>query len=461
MTFKGIRIGYSRESGKPLRYSGPGNLMLIGAARTGKARDILIPALLDWPYSCVVVDPKGELACVTSEWRRRFGEVHFVDPYGQVAKYMGDAARASRYNPLAELDPNSIDFGAQAEKLGDGLIWDEGELHSHFTEGARGLCGGLTMGLVEHAEPHERNLVELRNVIAGEFQNGVDVYDFAKGIIQNSTNQALRQKLRRFTVKGAIKSRSLADIIQTADVQTHFLSDKALADSLSRSDYSASDLKKKVITTYIVLPLNTIDVTGKYFRVTTSSILSRLLAGEKGVPVLIIMDEFFQLGSLKAIQNAMSMSAGLGVQLWPIVQDLSQISALYPKTWETFLANAGVQIFFGPRDQVTSDYVSKKCGEAERRYTSKSVSYQYAAEEQGQSERVKRNPRNVNRAANINVNYGTMRRQLLLPHETCELGDDEMLLFVEGVKGVIRAKRRPYWDEPDFQGQYGKNPYFG
>jgi type IV secretion system protein VirD4 len=121
MKTKRIRTDHSRESAKGLRYREPNNFITLAPTRTQKGRDMLIPALLDWPYSCVVVDPKGELACVTSEWRRRSEDVHFVDPYGQVATYMGDAARVSRYNPLAELDPNSIDFGALAEKLAEDL----------------------------------------------------------------------------------------------------------------------------------------------------------------------------------------------------------------------------------------------------------------------------------------------------------------------------------------------------
>jgi hypothetical protein len=43
-------------------------------------------------------------------------------------------------------------------------------------------------------------------------------------------------------------------------------------------------------------------------------------------------------------------------------------------------------------------------------------------------------------------------------YETRQMDEDEMLLFVERVKGVVKAKRRPYW--LDFKG-YGKNPYFG
>jgi type IV secretion system protein VirD4 len=80
--FKGIRLGHSCESGEVSRYDGPGHLITVAPTRTGKGRDIIIPALLDWPYSAAVVDPKGELAAVTSEQRGRIGEVRYVDPYG-------------------------------------------------------------------------------------------------------------------------------------------------------------------------------------------------------------------------------------------------------------------------------------------------------------------------------------------------------------------------------------------
>jgi type IV secretion system protein VirD4 len=317
----------------------------------------------------------------------------------------------------------------------------------------------VAMGLVAHAEPHEKNLTAVRSVITGEFQGGVDVFGFAQSILDHSTNTALRQKAARFCVQGARQSRSLADIISTADVQTSPLSDAALADSVSVSDFSFADLKKGVVTVYVVLPMDYLDVCGKYFRLIVASALSELLAGRKGVPVLMLMDEFFQLGSLKAIQNAMGMCAGFGVQLWPILQDLSQLSGLYPQTWETFLSNAGVRMFFGPRDEKTSMYLSGQCGQSERRVISRSISYQDEAEQEAQLRKHGRGNQGAMNVPSINLSFGSVSRQLLLPHEVRELDDDEMLLFIEGVKGVICARRRAYWNEPDLRG-WSKNPYF-
>src|ERR1044072_3888188 len=138
-------------------------------------------------------------------------------------------AKPSRFNPLAGLDPKSREVSAKTEKISDGVIWDEGETNRFFTGGARGLCSMVQMGLVAHAEPHEKNLVTMRSVITGEFQNVVDAFGFAQSMLDNSTDPALRQKAARYCVSGARQSRSLADVIHTADEETRFLSDAALA----------------------------------------------------------------------------------------------------------------------------------------------------------------------------------------------------------------------------------------
>jgi type IV secretory pathway TraG/TraD family ATPase VirD4 len=193
----------------------------------------------------------------------------------------------------------------------------------------------------------------------------------------------------------------------------------------------------------------------------------------KRVEVIILLDEFYQIGSLKAIENAMGMAAGYHVRLWPVLNDLGQLSQLYPRGWRTFLGNMGACIFYGPREPYTAQYMSDMAGTTERRTITKSISYQNDAEQQ---DRVKKRPQkqpnqnqanrnesrqdrgNNPRPANVNINFGTMSRPLLLPHEARELEGNEMLIWVEGVKGVIRARRVPYWEEPEFKGEFDPNP---
>ena len=68
------------------------------------------------------------------------------------------------------------------------------------------------------------------------------------------------------------------------------------------------------------------------------------------------------LGRLTMVEQAYGLMAGFGMQLWGIVQDLSQLERIYDKGWETFIGNSGVIQYFGSRDQKTTEYFSKLCG---------------------------------------------------------------------------------------------------
>ena len=46
-------------------------------------------------------------------------------------------------------------------------------------------------------------------------------------------------------------------------------------------------------------------------------------------PALFLLDEFAALGRLEAVERAMGLMAGYGLQLWPILQDMSQLKDLY------------------------------------------------------------------------------------------------------------------------------------
>ena len=63
----------------------------------------------------------------------------------------------------------------------------------------------------------------------------------------------------------------------------------------------------------------------------------------------------------------------VGFAEWCVLQDLSQLKGLFPNTWETFIQNCGVTIWFGARDESTREYVSKLSGTCEVLSQSRSV----------------------------------------------------------------------------------------
>lgn len=162
--------------------------------------------------------------------------------------------------------------------------------------------------------------------------------------------------------------------------------------------------------------------------------------------VLVVVDEAFMLGSgMTVLENCMGMGAGAaGIQLWCLFQDINQVRGMFKDTWETFIQNCGVTMWFGARDQSTREYVSKLAGTCEVISRSASASIDRQTGE-----------------VVVSQSGGQFTRPLIHPHEVGALTDDRvhMIAFVEGVNGPILAKRKVYWKVSKFRGKFRKNPY--
>lgn len=89
-------------------------------------------------------------------------------------------------------------------------------------------------------------------------------------------------------------------------------------------------------------------------------------------PLRLVLEEFAALGRMQAVETAAGYMAGAGVQIWTVLQDLTQIKTHYPDSWETFLGNAGVITAFNVVDATTTKYLSDLLGTTtilEQRYT--------------------------------------------------------------------------------------------
>ncbi len=89
---------------------------------------------------------------------------------------------------------------------------------------------------------------------------------------------------------------------------------------------------------------------------------TRNIADKPEKSVLFLLDEMPALGKLSMVEQAYGLMAGYGIQIWGIVQDLSQLQRIYGPGWETFISNAGVLQYFGSRDRTTAEYFSALCG---------------------------------------------------------------------------------------------------
>lgn len=352
-------------------YRGDRHLLTIGPNGSGKSRRLLLPnlyRLINW--SALVIDLKGELAIWSAKHRKESGsEIITFDPFGVIEKNFPGLVTelpclASKgLNPIAMLDPKSEDFADDAKAIGEALIKVESKNDAYWSKSAQALVSGLAMSLAANREvdPKVANLGELRKIVGYSLEE-LGAY------INEQVNQygeaypGIAAKLNRFKEVSS-ENREIFSILSSAITHTDWLDSPPIQRNLSDGIFDFSDMKKRPITVYLVLPPRYLESHATWLRLMITAILMPLIRSTGGdVPVLLMLDEFAQLGRLEVIERNIALLRGYGIKLWAVLQDLSQIKDSYEKRWESFIGNAGVIQSFAPQDVTTREYLSKLSG---------------------------------------------------------------------------------------------------
>ncbi|WP_145206849.1 type IV secretory system conjugative DNA transfer family protein [Sphingobium sp. B2] len=422
----GLLIGRDRKSGKLLRYPGPAHLLTIAPTRSGKGVGTIIPNLLDYPFACVCIDPKGENARIAARQRGRFGPVHILDPFGITG------LPAAAFNPLDRIDPAGLDVADDCMTLADALVHDahNEQTEAHWNEEAKALIAGLLMHIIASEPDSTRTLATLRDHLTlapVAFATLLETMQRAGGLVARAANRHLGKS-----------DREAAGVLSSAQRHTHFLDSPRMTATLGRSDFRFADLKERPASIFLVLPPDRLDSYARWLRLMVAQGLTELAraSARPPWPVLFLLDEFAALGHLEPVERAMGLMAGYGIQLWPIVQDIHQLRALYGQRAGTFLSNAGVLQIFGVNDHDSARLVSDLLGQ--ETVVFETMNRALDAQETG-------------------ISYAVQHvgRPLLTPDEVRTLREDREILFLAGQRPIIATKLRYYADR-EFAGRFDK-----
>ncbi|OUC54067.1 hypothetical protein CA262_03665 [Sphingobium sp. GW456-12-10-14-TSB1] len=177
----GIRLGgFPCEDGlAPLAYTGDRHLLTVAPTRSNKGTSAIIPNLLLYKGSAVVVDPKGENAMITRAQRARMGqEIHVVDPWG----ITDGKVQPSRFNPLDWLRLDDPDIAENAMILADALVIPSVN-EPFWSDEVRALFQGVILFVAtDEDEAQDRHLGRVRDLL---LLDGLDLKSLFMGTVRN------------------------------------------------------------------------------------------------------------------------------------------------------------------------------------------------------------------------------------------------------------------------------------
>ena len=323
---------------------------------------VLVPNLLHLSNSIIVTDPKGELAAITSKYRRTLGPVIILNPFGVLTDIRPDLA-SDGYNPLRHLNPHSKSYPDDCARIAEALVKVTPGKSEHFSMSARQL---ITAAIMRAGFTHEgcATIQHVRNLLSLPRKEFIELIgDMMTHEVDGELYMPLVNKASRFLSP----TDEVSDVLSTVSVQLESFDSIHISSDLAAGDFDFRRLKTETITVYIILPPEELEQHSPWLRMIINNALYALMTPP--VPgresVIVILEEMYAtVGRLPVIEKVIGLVRGYGIQLWPIFQSLLQAQDLYGRNWESFIGTAGVLQSFAPGDTFTADYISKLAGKS-------------------------------------------------------------------------------------------------
>lgn len=453
MPKKGFYLGYrwnpetGRVARKPLHADLRGHCALMAPTGAGKGVCHEIPNfLLGGLNHCttVSIDPSGQNAAVCAEALRNAGlKVLPVNPSGLHVERYPDLATIG-LNPLMQLDPAKPDrFFKDSALLADATIpKGANESQPHFPLSARGLWTWLEMhcrnrdGDKAHLGTCRDMLMEAEHLDAkGKPVSGLRFYA-AEAVA------SCHPRIANMAGYYLERSREIDSIKSTCATATRFLEGEAIRADLTKNGVDLAALSDTPTVLFLMLGADDLEFDGPWLRIVITCILNALYrrGNENGVPVLLALSEFAQLGELEPIRAALGQARKYGVRLFPtVLQDVNQLRQTYgPHGAGTFIANSRYLIAMRPDDDETAEFLSRHAGEHAVPHVSVS---------------------NDPQTGQPRINLGTRDERLWPAHKIRELPDRHALVWKSGKAAPMTIYCPPYWDIPECRAAARPDPF--
>ena len=428
---KGILVGTA--FGRYVRAPEQTHVMIEAPTGGGKGVGVIVPNILERDGSSIILDVKGENYDICSGYLAAHG-VRVIR-----IELLNSSLRTHRFNPLGYINRKSeIEVIGELRKFAEQLYPKEGDT-AFWTDKAKSAFVGVGAYIAE-TEELPFNFTEIyRQFVSDDPRTRFPELVRQRATSDRPLSPGCTIALAEFT--GA-SEKTFSEIMASVTAKFAMFLDPRVRAATEVSDFDLGDLRHKKMAIFLVVRVDEVGEVRTLLNIIFQQAISRAISqGEaKNAArhrVLLVLDEFHQLGEMPTLNQATSFVRSYGFNLLFVFQNRGQVAQIDKAN--LIRGNCDVQIVFAPNDADDAKKISERLGTHGIDSTSKSKTLGMFAK------------------TNNSQSVSSQSRALMLPQEIMQMPEREIIVFIRG-KNPLKADRVTYYESKDFIPRLMKAP---
>ena len=397
--------------------------IIVGGSGSGKTRFLAKPNLMLANASFIVTDPKGEML-------RAVGNLFLEEGYVLRVFDLIDPAKSDCYNPFCYIRKDADVF-----KLIDNFIKNTtpkgAKANDPFWEKSEtALDAALMLYLLHEAPPEDQNMETILYMIEnGGAKEEDDDYQSPLDLLFEALEEEQPDHIavRQYHIFKQAAGKTAKSILVSAAVRLASFTLPEIQRITASDDMELGKLGEQKQAIFCIIPdsndasLNFL--VGMLYTQAFQELYyqaDKIHQGALPVPVRLMFDEFANVALPDGYARLQATMRSRNIMSTIILQNISQLKALFKDDWEGIIGNADSFLYLGGNEQSTHKYISELLGK-------ETIDTKTSSQSKG-------------RNGSFSQNFQQTGRELMTPDEVRRLDNKNAIVLIRGEKPVIDEK---------------------
>ena len=397
--------------------------IIVGGSGSGKTRFLAKPNLMLANASFIATDPKGEML-------RAVGNLFLEEGYVLRVFDLIDPSKSDCYNPFCYIRKDADVF-----KLIDNFIKNTtpkgSKANDPFWEKSEtALDSALMLYLLHEAPPEDQNMETILYMIEnGGAKEEDDDYQSPLDLLFEALEEEQPDHIavRQYHIFKQAAGKTAKSILVSAAVRLASFTLPEIQRITASDDMELGKLGERKQAIFCIIPdsndasLNFL--VGMLYTQAFQELYyqaDKVHQGALPVPVRLMFDEFANVALPDGYARLQATMRSRNIMSTIILQNISQLKALFKDDWEGIIGNADSFIYLGGNEQSTHKYISELLGK-------ETIDTRTSSQSKG-------------RNGSFSQNFQQTGRELMTPDEVRRLDNKNAIVLIRGEKPVIDEK---------------------